>query len=553
MNTPTGIRIACAFVAMALSTVPALIHARAVPSEAQCASRVNDTADKVVECIRKDALWDHMIAFQEIAYRYPGADGHPSRNGGEQGYKTSIDYVARLMTRAGYAVTIQTFTDPYFSVVGTPRLSEQGATRRQFEIGKDWYVAYNSGAGTLSAPVQPAGGVLIPDTTGHSQSGCSAADFAGFVSGRIALIQRGGCPYTTKVANAQAAGAVAVIVFNEGNAPDRVSTPDVEISSVASLPVFAASYALGADLCGQYTRGLAPVLNLDVHTTFDPNRQDYNLIAESRLGDPNHVVVIDAHLDAIFGAGMLDNASGSTSILEVALKMAKTPTLNKLRFIWFGGEEIGLYGSWYYVSTLAPADLSHVVFDIDADVTGTPNYVIATADPANSFDAANFPANVVPASQLGNGYFAEYFAKGGLPLVSAPFGNDGTDSNSFSYFGVPNSGILTGQGCCKEPSDVSLWGGYIGNLEGRIPSEDGGCVDYEGRWCDNLWENVDPYVLEMISKAVGYVTFKIANDVSLNGAAVPSAANAHALSLAAASLDRNPVRKRSHPRSSRSE
>ena len=41
-----------------------------------------------------------------------------------------------------------------------------------------------------------------------------------------------------------------------------------------------------------------------------------NVIAESKGGDPNHVLVVDAHLDAIFGAGMLDNASGSATILE---------------------------------------------------------------------------------------------------------------------------------------------------------------------------------------------------------------------------------------------
>ena len=58
---------------------------------------------------------------------------------------------------------------------------------------------------------------------------------------------------------------------------------------------------------------------------------DYNVIADSPYGDPKHVVVIDAHLDSIYGAGMLDNASGSTTILEIALDMAKTHTRNRLR------------------------------------------------------------------------------------------------------------------------------------------------------------------------------------------------------------------------------
>ena len=55
-------------------------------------------------------------------------------------------------------------------------------------------------------------------------------------------------------------------------------------------------------------------------------------------------LVVDAHLDAIYGAGMLDNASGSATILDIAQKMKNVTPANKLRFIWFGGEELGLLG-----------------------------------------------------------------------------------------------------------------------------------------------------------------------------------------------------------------
>ena len=48
-----------------------------------------------------------MKHFQTIADANPGADGHPSRNSGEPGYKASVDYVARLMKQAGYKVTVR--------------------------------------------------------------------------------------------------------------------------------------------------------------------------------------------------------------------------------------------------------------------------------------------------------------------------------------------------------------------------------------------------------------------------------------------------------------
>jgi Zn-dependent M28 family amino/carboxypeptidase len=62
-------------------------------------------------------------------------------------------------------------------------------------------------------------------------------------------------------------------------------------------------------------------MRLDIHVVADPNRDDNNVIAESKGDDPNHVLVVDAQLDAICGAGMLDNASGSATILDIAEKM----------------------------------------------------------------------------------------------------------------------------------------------------------------------------------------------------------------------------------------
>lgn len=236
---------------------------------------------------------------------------------------------------------------------------------------------------------------------------------------------------------------------------------------------------------------------------------DYNVIADSPYGDSNHVVVIEGHLDSIYGAGMLDNASGSTTILEIALNMAKTRTRNQLRYIWFGGEEIGLLGSRYYTKHLTPTELHRIVFDIDADVTATPNFDIMIADPQYAAKVKHFPKNVVPESKIGNDYFADFFKAGGIVSRPAHFGNNGTDSLSFSLVGVPNSGIVTRQDCCKQPWETKLWGGFLGDYEGTVPGFHEACVDRPNRWCDNLYNN-DPFVLELASKAVAYVTFKLA-------------------------------------------
>ena len=487
----------------------------APPTNAACETRNNDTTIKLLQCIRKDPLWKHMVAFQNIATANPGPDGHPSRNIGEPGYLASAQYVAAKMKAAGYRVQLQEYTVPYFNYTAMAYFDQVAPASSTYALRADWNPATYSGSGNVTATVQPVGGILIPaPSSPTNHSGCSAGDFAGFTAGNIALIQRGWCGYWTKVHNAEAAGAIGVIIFNEGST-GRTGALRGSLApySPVSIPVAMASYAIGVDFYTKYNAAQNPSAHIDVQTVHDPYRADYNVIADSPYGDPNHVVVVEGHLDAIYGAGMLDSASGSATILETGLKMSHTKTRNQLRYVWFGGEELGLYGSEHYVFNLSDEDAAKIVFDIDSDVTATPNYVMAIADPANSGNAPDWSPAMIEASQRGNDYFREYFNANHLPYVD--WSNDGTDSWMFSWRNIPNTGILTGQDCCKGQDEVDLFGGYLGNYEGNVPSFDGGFVDRPFLWGDNL-ENNDPWVLETVSKAFAYVTWKLANDATLS-------------------------------------
>jgi len=515
----------CAAVGVGLLAAPT---ASAITS-AQCDARVNDTPSKLVECIQTDDLWNHMKAFQEIANQNPGPDGMPSRNSGEPGYKASADYVAALMKQAGYDVTIQTYKFIYYAFTGIPAFTEVSPTPHSYTLNDEW--GPGQSIGTANAALQPVGGIIIPPTpTSSSTSGCTSADFNGFMSGRIALIQRGGCNFGVKILNAEAAGASGVIIFNEGN-PTRT---DLLVGSVVdaagnpfvpTIPVAFTTFAAGADLLNQYqqavqNRTALPVMNISISAIVDPNRDDYNVIAESKGGDKNHVVVVDAHLDAIYGAGMLDNASGSTTILDIAQKMKNVQPLNKLRFIWFGGEELGLLGSAYYVDNLPSADLSHIGYDLDADVTATPNYTIGVLDPAgpdlfSGVVTSTFPNRVYKASTIARDQAITYFNS--IGLNHELFSPVGTDAFSFNAVGIPASGLLTGQDCCKNQHEVDLFGGYLGNFEGNIPSFDGGCVDNAFLWCDNLSNN-DPNVLTFMTKAFASMTVQMAFDTKVMSA-----------------------------------
>jgi Peptidase family M28/PA domain len=500
------------------------------PSSAECDAQVNDTPSKLVPCIQTDDLWAHMEAFQAIADANPSpADGHPSRNSGEPGYKASADYVAQKMQDAGYDVTIQTYTFTYYAYTAPPVFSEVSPVAHDYGLSTEWNPGQS--VGTTTADLQPAGGIIIPPTpTPTSSSGCTAADFSGFTAGRVALIQRGSCNFGVKVLNAQAAGATGVIIFNEGN-PGRTAVLGGSLVDAAgnpiipTIPVAFTSFAIGSDLLNQYQQAVQsstplPVMTLSIQAIVQPNAPDYNVIAESKGGDKNHVLVVDAHLDAIYGAGMLDNASGSATILDIAEQMKHVSPLNKLRFIWFGGEELGLLGSEYYVSNLSSNDLGHIGYDLDADVTATPNYTIGVLDPAGPdlfgrTSTATFPNRVYKASTISRDMFISYFDSVGLNHEL--FSPVGTDAFSFNEVGIPAGGLLTGQDCCKTQAEVDLFGGYTGNFEGNVPSFDGGCVDNPFLWCDNLSNN-DPAVLTFMSKAFADSVVRMAFDTKIMSA-----------------------------------
>src|SRR5262249_58667572 len=138
-----------------------------------------------------------LTHFQTIADQHPDRDGHGNRDTGTSGYKASANYVASLMRRAGYTVTIQTYSYRISQVVGVSTLSLAG---RNYPVEKDWVTARLSGGATLTAHVRPVAGSL---------TGCSAEEFANFRRGDIAMLQRGDCTYDAQVANPDPAGPSA--------------------------------------------------------------------------------------------------------------------------------------------------------------------------------------------------------------------------------------------------------------------------------------------------------------------------------------------------------
>ena len=73
-----------------------------------CGSRVNNTFDKLLECVTLEGVREHQAALQAIADANGG-----TRAAGTPGYDASVEYVVDKMTAAGYNVTLNAFPFVY--------------------------------------------------------------------------------------------------------------------------------------------------------------------------------------------------------------------------------------------------------------------------------------------------------------------------------------------------------------------------------------------------------------------------------------------------------
>jgi len=118
--------------------------------------------------------------------------------------------------------------------------------------------------------------------------------------------------------------------------------------------------------------------SLGLTVTYDKNLQrgyvTTNLIAElPGSTHPEEIVLIGAHYDAFY-AGADDNTSGAAIVLELARVLTQHRYTRTLRFVAFDLEEIGLEGSFQYVSALKGDRLTaSIIFDTVGYYSSMPN------------------------------------------------------------------------------------------------------------------------------------------------------------------------------------
>lgn len=409
-----------------------------------CDERNNNSVSKLLECVKRGGVLEHLDAFQAIA---DGNDG--TRAAGLPGYDASVDYVAERLERAGWEVSFDEFAYDYF---GPSTLRQLTPAETDHETG----AFTGSASGDVTGTIVPVDLVLAQpaDTT----SGCEPEDFTALdFSGPsdIALIQRGTCDFSVKVTNATAAGAEAVIIFNQGNDPTRegliVGTLD---PLQAEVPVVGASFAAGVALAEAGSTALISVPEPE-------SRPQRNVIAELPGRNDGNVVMAGAHLDSVqAGPGINDNGSGSAALLEIAENLGKWKPQNTIRFAWWGAEEDGLLGSEAYVAELDQAARDRIALYLNFDMVASPNYVYTVYDS----DQSTYPAGDVPipeGSVAIEDLFESYYTAIRTPYDDTAF--DGrSDYEAFILAGIPSGGLFTGAEEVKTEQQAAIWGGTAG-------------------------------------------------------------------------------------------
>ena len=166
------------------------------------------------------------------------------------------------------------------------------------------------------------------------------------------------------------AGAAAVIFSRSEGEPTSVQFLYGAQSPVPALLLSQEDGARIQQLSDQLSSQEAEVV-LSVQIEVDA-LESRNVIAELP-GDGDDVVIVGGHYDTVpqTGTGTNDNTSGIAVVLSLAEALAGQPLPFTLRFVLFGAEELGLYGSSHYVSSLSPAELDRIKAMLNFDVVGS--------------------------------------------------------------------------------------------------------------------------------------------------------------------------------------
>lgn len=304
---------------------------------------------------------DHVLSV-EIGPRPAGSDTEGR----------AAAYIREQLASYGYNASLQPFSVERSTDVGTSLEVTTPEPRTIQALGL---------GGTVSALAE---GPLVAAGLGRPQEIPSGA------RGGILLVERGEITFSAKVANAEAAGASGVIVYN-----NKAGLVNGRLTDAGGIPAAGISQSDGQALVGLIAAGPAAVR---LQTKVETKTSTSNNVVATRPGG-NCSIVTGGHYDSVpEGPGANDNASGTAVVLEMARTRAAKGSLDGVCYVLFGSEEIGLVGSANYVQSLNADQLSRLEAMLNFDMLavgtqwpfiGSPEITSLAADAADRLGIAH--------------------------------------------------------------------------------------------------------------------------------------------------------------------
>jgi hypothetical protein len=268
-----------------------------------------------------------------------------------------------------------------------------------------------------------------------------------------------------EIRNAQEKGAKALVLYNSSEIPDQFRFDQKDKSELSTLPV----YYISKTAFEKFFPDPSSSYEIKMKTAIGPKTRQARNIAGYINNGATQTVVLGAHFDHLGygedGNSMLrggekqihngadDNASGTAALIELArmLKADKQRKFNYL-FLAFSGEELGLFGSKYFVEH-PTVSLSEVNYMINMDMVGRLN------DSSKTITIGGFGTSPSWSSILGS------VKKPGFSIKLDSSGTGPSDHTSFYRKDIPVLFFFTGLHTdYHRPSDDAPKINYMGEL-----------------------------------------------------------------------------------------
>ena len=262
-----------------------------------------------------------------------------------------------------------------------------------------------------------------------------------------------------KFQNAINAGAVAAVIMNEGNTPDRSGFNNFNPATTGNFPVLTTTFAVGQELANGATSGDTGRdvrVNVDIVTEELTTR---NVIAETSGRADNVVVVAPTSTASRTAPASTTTARARPRSSRSPRRCARSSRRTRCASMWYSAEESGLLGSEHYVDTLPVAERRKIAAMLNFDMLASPNFVRFVYDgDQNAFP----PPPIAPPGSGGiEKIFTDYFASRGLASSPTEFSGR-SDYGPFIAQGVPAGGLFTGAEGIKTAAEAATYGGAAG-------------------------------------------------------------------------------------------